>query len=146
MMVFHKVYQRPVHHRDPAGGRIVAGEVPVAAAVGILERQDRRSVLLDAYKHAKADLARGVDRNRMKEIYDAVDDDELVREIARLLTPPGFQSELRIVYQTTEALRACCPEYTGDWYFTGDYPTPGGFRMVNQALVNYMEHNNGRAY
>ena len=116
------------------------------AAVGLLKRQGRENILNEAYQHAKADLARGANRNRMKEIYDAVDDAELTAEIARLLTPSGLRAELRIIYQTTEALRACSPEYTGDWYFTGDYPTPGGFRMVNQALVNYMEHNNGRAY
>ena len=82
----------------------------------------------------------------MKEIYDAVDDAELRREIAALLTPSDFNAEVEIVYQPLAALRQCCPEYTGDWYFTGDYPTPGGFRMVNRALVNYMEQNNERAY
>ena len=82
----------------------------------------------------------------MKEIYDAVDEEDLLREIASLLTPAGLQAELQVVYQTLPALRACCPEYTGDWYFTGDYPTPGGLRMVNRALVNYMEKNNERAY
>ena len=55
-------------------------------------------------------------------------------------------AELQIVYQSLEALKKCCPAHTGDWYFTGNYPTPGGFRMVNRALVNYCEHNNERAY
>ena len=82
----------------------------------------------------------------MKEIYDAVSEDELLKEIAALLTPPGLHAELQIVYQSMEALRRCCPDYPGDWYFTGDYPTPGGFRMVNRALVNYMEEKNERAY
>ncbi len=116
------------------------------AAVRILKREGREDVLHRACEHAVKDLASGDNRNRMKEIYDAVDDDELLREIAALLTPPGLRAEVRIVYQSLPALRRCCPEYTGDWYFTGDYPTPGGFRMVNRALVNYMRNNNERAY
>ena len=82
----------------------------------------------------------------MKEIYDAVKEDELLHEIALLLTPPGLQAELQIVYQTMEALRQASPEYTGDWYFTGDYPTPGGFITANRALINYMENKHQRAY
>ena len=82
----------------------------------------------------------------MKEIYDAVEESELLNGIAGLLTPPGLQMDLRIVYLPSGALRKCCPEHTGDWYFTGDYPTPGGARTVNRALLNYIEHNTERAY
>ena len=96
--------------------------------------------------YARKDLASGKNRNRMKEVYDAVSEEELLKEIALLLTPAGLQAELEIVYQSMASLRKCCPEYTGDWYFTGEYPTPGGFRTVNRALVNYMEQNNTRAY
>ncbi|MBQ6352501.1 MAG: class II glutamine amidotransferase [Lentisphaeria bacterium] len=120
--------------------------VAFQAAVGILRREGRDGVLFRAAEHARSDLERGESQNRMKEIYDAVDDTELLREIARLLTPAGFPAELRVVYQSLTALRHCCPEYPGDWYFTGDYPTPGGFRMVNRALLNYMENNHERAY
>ena len=84
--------------------------------------------------------------NHMKKIYDAIPEDELHAEIAHLLTPPGLKAELKVVYQTVDALHSCCPDYPGDWYFTGDYPTPGGFRMVNRALVQYMENNHERAY
>ena len=116
------------------------------AAVSVLKKQNRLDVLERACERAKKDLPSGKNKNRMKEIYDAVDEEDLLREIASLLTPAGLQAELQVVYQTLPALRACCPEYTGDWYFTGDYPTPGGLRMVNRALVNYMEKNNERAY
>ncbi|MBO4648104.1 MAG: class II glutamine amidotransferase [Lentisphaeria bacterium] len=120
--------------------------VAFQAAVNLLKKQKREAVLEQAYQHAKQDLASGENRNRMKEIYDAVSEEDLLREIALILTPPGLQAELQIVYQSLEDLAKCCPEYTGNWYFTGDYPTPGGFHTVNQALVNYMEHNNDRAY
>lgn len=120
--------------------------VAFQAAVSILKREKRENVLTQAYKHARQDLASGNYRNRMKEIYDAVDEKDLLEEIAALLTPPGLQAQLQIVYQSLDGLRKCCPEYTGDWYFTGDYPTPGGYRMVNRALVNYMEEKNERAY
>ena len=120
--------------------------VAFQAAVGILKRQGREKVLRHAAEHAESDLAGGDCRNRMKEVYDAVSEDDLLREIARLLTPAEFKPGLQVIYQSLEALRRCCPEYPGDWYFTGDYPTPGGFRMVNRALVNYMENNSERAY
>jgi len=85
-------------------------------------------------------------QNWMKAVYDAIGEDELLREISALLTPDGFDSELQVVYQTMEALRQASPEYTGDWYFTGDYPTPGGFITANRALINYMENKHQRAY
>lgn len=116
------------------------------AAVSLLKKTGRESVLQSAYAHAKSDLDSGSNENRMKEIYDAIEDADLLKEIALLLTPDSFDAELQIVYQSLEDLRECSPEYTGDWYFTGNYPTPGGYRMVNQALVNYMENNNERAY
>ena len=120
--------------------------VAFQAAVAILKREGREEVLRRACEHARRDLASGKNRNRMKEIYDAVNDAELLDGIADLLAPAGLQAELRVVYLPLGDLRKCCPDYTGDWYFTGDYPTPGGFRTVNRALVNYMEENNGRAY
>jgi len=120
--------------------------VAFQAAVSLLKKKKQEYVLQRAYENAKRDLAEGKNTNRMKEIYDAVSEDELQNEISLLLTPPCFSAELRIVYQTMEDLRTCCPNHTGDWYFTGNYPTQGGVRMVNQALVNYMENNHERAY
>lgn len=120
--------------------------VAFQAAVSILKKRKLENVLQEAYEHAKSDLHIGKNKNRMKELYDAVDEGELLTEIAQLLTPPILKSELQIVYQSIDNLRKCSPRYPGDWYFTGDYPTEGGVRMVNQALVNYMENNNERAY
>ena len=67
-------------------------------------------------------------------------------EIARLITPPGMKARVDVVFQTVEALHACCPDATGDWYFTGDYPTRGGERVLGEALRNYLDRRDGRSY
>ena len=85
-------------------------------------------------------------QNRMRMIYDAFSDAELTKEIACLLTPVELNAELEVVFQSCEDLRRACPEHRGDWYFTGDYPTPGGVAVVNRALINFMENNHERAY
>ena len=121
--------------------------VAFRAAVSILKKTGRADVLKKAYESAKKALKRpGPCDNHMREIYDGIPEEDLHKEIALLLTPPGLKAELRVVYQTVDSLHSCCPDYPGDWYFTGDYPTPGGFRMVNRALVHYMENNQERAY
>ncbi len=116
------------------------------AAVRILKEQGREDVLHQAYENARKDLAGKHHKNRMKEIYDQVSEEDLLKEIAVMLTPPGLKAEFQVVYQTMPALRQACPEHTGDWYFTGDYPTPGGVLMANRALVYYMENRHERAY
>ena len=139
----------PVKYPDCYGiDMALAGDlVAFRAAVSILKRNGHADVLNRAYESAKKVLkGSSPGENHMREIYDAVPEDELHAEIARLLTPPGLKAELKVVYQTVESLRSCCPEYPGDWYFTGDYPTPGGVRMVNRALVYFMENNQKRAY
>ena len=139
----------PVKYPDCYGiDMALAGDlVAFRAAVSILKRNGHTDVLNRAYESAKKVLkGSSPGENHMREIYDAVPEDELHAEIARLLTPPGLKAELKVVYQTVESLRSCCPEYPGDWYFTGDYPTPGGVRMVNRALVYFMENNQKRAY
>ena len=139
----------PVKYPDCYGiDMALAGDLAAfRAAVAILKRTGRTDILNRAYDAAKKALKSASPcENHMREIYDAVPEDELHAEIARQLTPPGLKAELKVVYQTVEALRSCCPDYPGDWYFTGDYPTPGGVRMVNRALVYYMENNQERAY
>ncbi len=82
----------------------------------------------------------------LPELYARFSDEEHVAEITRLLTPPGMKAEVRVVYQTVDALHAACPDSSGDWYFTGDYPTPGGYKVLRQALVNYVEQKSERSY
>ena len=75
----------------------------------------------------------------MKEIYASFTDGDVSKKIAEMLSSPNIQAEIEIIYQTIEGLYAACPDHPGDWYFSGNYPTPGGTRMVNQAFINYME-------
>ena len=138
----------PIKYPDCYGiDMSVAGDlVAFQAAIAWLKEHGMENVMQKAYEHAKRALADDKSVNCMKEIYDAVPEEELVKEISRILTPPGLKAELEVVYLSIDALHRCCPQHKGDWYFTGDYPTPGGVRTVNQALVNYMEHKTGRSY
>ena len=72
--------------------------------------------------------------------------EELNDRISQLLTPKGMKAEVKIVFQSIEGLHAACPNHQGDWYFTGDFPTPGGHKVVNRAFVYYVEGRNDRAY
>ena len=71
---------------------------------------------------------------------------EVSEKIAQLLTHKDISCDVQIVYQTVDDLHAACPNHKGDWYFTGDYPTPGGNKVVNKAFINYIEGKNERAY
>ncbi len=84
--------------------------------------------------------------NVVKEIYAPFTAEEVSGQIALMLRTPETGAEVEIVYQSVEGLHKACPGHTGDWYFTGDYPTPGGNRVVNKAFVNYIEGINTRAY
>ena len=75
----------------------------------------------------------------MKEIYAPFTQKEVSDKIAEMLTPAGTRAEVEIVYQTLEGLHQAIPHHPGDWYFSGDYPTPGGNRLVNNAFINFME-------
>ena len=140
----------PIKYPDCYGIDMAVASDLVAfqAVVALLRQSGRDQVIQDAYEHAKADLLNpdGEGQNHMKELYDAVDDSELVVQIAHLLTPPGLKARLVVVYQSIDALHQCCAQHRGDWYFTGDYPTRGGIHTANQALVNYMEQSSERAY
>lgn len=75
----------------------------------------------------------------MSEIYAPFTDEEVAAKIAELLTPEGTRAEIEIVFQSVEAMHKAIPDHPGDWYFTGNYPTPGGNRLVNKAFINYYE-------
>ncbi|HPW27702.1 MAG TPA: amidophosphoribosyltransferase, partial [Tenuifilaceae bacterium] len=72
--------------------------------------------------------------------------DQLAEKIAQLLTPKDMRAKVKIVYQSIENLHLACPNDLGDWYFTGNYPTPGGNRVVNNSFINFIEGRNNRAY
>ena len=85
-------------------------------------------------------------QNFVKEIYEPFTYDEISKKISELLTPDETKAEVEIIYQTVENLHKACPNHTGDWYFTGNYPTPGGNKVVNSAFINYIEGKSARAY
>jgi amidophosphoribosyltransferase len=84
--------------------------------------------------------------NVVKEFYSHFSTDELTQEIALLITPPELNIPVQVIFQNIENLHKSCPNNRGDWYFTGNYPTPGGNRVVNRAFMNYMEGRNERGY
>ncbi|MFZ9003672.1 MAG: amidophosphoribosyltransferase, partial [Robiginitalea sp.] len=84
--------------------------------------------------------------NYVKEFYAPFTAEEISLKIAELLSPPDIKAEVEIIYQTIENLHKACPGNLGDWYFTGNYPTPGGNKVVNRAFMNFYEGKNQRAY
>mgnify|MGYP005978371917 FL=1 len=110
------------------------------AAVVLLEERGMENVLMDAYQKAKKQERESLaEVNYVKEIYAPFTDEEISSKMVDLLTPVGTKAQVQIVYQTIDGLHASCPNHPGDWYFSGDYPTPGGVRMVNRAFIHYME-------
>ncbi len=86
------------------------------------------------------------DRNPLERLYGRFTVEEHAAEITRLLVPKGLKAKVEVVYQTVENLHAACPKTSGDWYFTGNYPTPGGFLVLRRALLNYLERKTDRSY
>lgn len=110
------------------------------AAVVLLGERGMEEILLSAYQKAKMQEAHHESVvNYVKEIYAPFTDKEISGKMVDLLTPVETKAQVEIVYQTLEGLHESCPNHPGDWYFSGDYPTPGGTRMVNRAFINYME-------
>jgi amidophosphoribosyltransferase len=118
------------------------------AAISLLIESDQRSLLTDLYKECK-ELQRTNQlhsRNLVREIYASFTPQEISDKIAKMITTPGVEIPIQVIYQTIEALHDSCPTNTGDWYFTGNYPTPGGNRVCNRAFMNYMDGRNVRGY
>lgn len=113
------------------------------AAVSLLVNRGMTSVIKDVYMKSKAQSGLPKDKivNHVKEIYAPFADEEISEEMVRLLVPQGTKAEVQIVYQTIDGLHKACPAHPGDWYFSGDYPTPGGNRLVNQAFIDYVENS-----
>ena len=112
------------------------------AAIALLKDRGMESVIEDVYHKAKKqDEEKPVSEmvNYVKEIYAPFTDNEISAKMVELLTPQGTHAKVEIVYQTLEGLHASCPNHPGDWYFSGNYPTPGGVRMVNKAFIDYFE-------
>ena len=125
-------------------GEFVAFE----AAISLLKESNKECVLKEAYQHCiEADkLPKEEVQNFVKTIYDPFTDEQISKRIAEIITPKNIKAEVEVIYQTLDNLHKACPDHLGDWYFSGDYPTPGGNKVVNKAFINWMEGKNQRAY
>lgn len=118
------------------------------AAIALLKEQGKQNIIEEVYQKCKAqaDLPKEEIQNHVKEIYAPYTAEEISKKISELLTPANMNAEVEIVYQSIEGLHAACPNHTGDWYFTGNFPTPGGNKVINRAFIYYYEGINKRAY
>ena len=120
------------------------------ATVELIKDDGNNDLLQDVYQDciAQADLPSSEMVNHVKRLYDRYTDEQISAKIAELVYPKNvhWEGELEIVFLPVEKMRAAIPEHNGDWYFTGNYPTPGGFATVNKAFINYFENKAGRAY
>ncbi len=118
------------------------------AAIALLKERGLENTISGVYKRCKQQekLPKNQIRNFVKEIYEPFSALEISNKISELLTPKGINAEVQIIYQTLEGLHAACPNHKGDWYFSGNYPTPGGNKVVNKSFINFYEGINERAY
>ncbi len=118
------------------------------AAIALLKEHHQEHIINEVYARSKAQehLPKEDVKNYVKEIYKPFTQQQISEKIAQLVTAPGIRAQVSVIYQTIENLHKALPYHKGDWYFTGDYPTPGGNKVVNQAFINYVEGRKGRAY
>jgi amidophosphoribosyltransferase len=125
-------------------GEFVAFE----AMISLLKEQGGAQLIQDTYQACVQAKAAGTmkDKNLVQALYAHFSDEEISKRIAQIVTPAGIHAEVEVIYQTLGNLHLACPKHLGDWYFSGNYPTPGGNKVVNQAFMNWVEGNNQRAY
>jgi amidophosphoribosyltransferase len=119
------------------------------AAVELLKERGQHERLLEIKNLARVEGRKTLSseiENAVKGVYESFSDEEISDKIAQLITTPEIKAEVSVIYQNVNALHQACPKNAGDWYFTGNYPTPGGMRVVNQAFMNFMSGVNKRAY
>jgi amidophosphoribosyltransferase len=122
--------------------------VAFQAMLALLKDNNLESLLQDVYikckaqEHAKKESV----LNHVKELYAPFTDEQISNKIAEILRPDDLKAEVTVIYQTIENLHEACPDHKGDWYFSGNYPTPGGNKVVNKAFINFIEGNDARAY
>ncbi|MAM19545.1 MAG: amidophosphoribosyltransferase [Gramella sp.] len=122
--------------------------VAFRAALELLKEAGRYELVEEVYEKCKeqVDLEDQDVQNFVKEIYEPFSDQQISDKISELLCDPEINADVKVIYQTVENLHKACPKNLGDWYFTGDYPTPGGNRVVNRAFMNFFEGKKDRAY
>lgn len=122
--------------------------VAFEATIALLKETGRESVLKSVYEKALIEIQKPKEEqvNVVKEIYGTFTTEEISQKIGELIKPKNLKAELEIIYQSIEGLHLSCPNHLGDWYFTGNYPTPGGNKVANRSFINFMEGKNVRAY
>jgi amidophosphoribosyltransferase len=122
--------------------------VAFQAAVALVKERGFDGLLDEVAEACRKSLAdeKDVQTNQVKRVYENFTAEEISSKIAELLTPESSPWEVEIIFQTIESLHLALPNHKGDWYFTGDYPTPGGYRVVHKAFLNYYENKDGRSY
>ncbi|WP_282017098.1 amidophosphoribosyltransferase [Salegentibacter mishustinae] len=124
------------------------GLVAFRAALELLKDNNQYDIVEKVYEKCKlqVDLADEEVKNFVKEIYEPFTDEQISDKISELLCDTDVKADVKVIYQTVDNLHKACPKNLGDWYFTGNYPTNGGNRVVNRAFINFYEGNEGRAY
>ena len=122
--------------------------VAFQALIRLLKEHNLTDKLDEVYEKCKAqeDLPKEKVKNYVQELYALFSYEDITNKIAEIVTPENITPSVQLIYQSLEGLREACPNNTGDWYFSGNYPTPGGNRVVSKAFINYMENKNVRAY
>lgn len=122
--------------------------VAFEAAIALLKENGKEGFIQDIYQRAKLELEKPKEEqvNLVQEIYSSLKDEEISKKIASLIKPKDLKAEFELIYQSIDGLHKSCPDNAGDWYFSGNFPTPGGNKVSNRAFVNYIEGNNMRAY
>ncbi len=118
------------------------------AAIELLKDRNQENFITEIYEEAKNEVLKPVNeiRNLVRELYSPFSPEEISEKMSAMLKSEDVKADVRIVFQSVESLHEACPGHTGDWYFTGNYPTPGGNRVANQSFINYIEGRNIRAY
>jgi amidophosphoribosyltransferase len=118
------------------------------AAISLLKEMDMENTILQVYQKCKDSASMPKEKvcNYVKAIYEPFTDQQISDRIAQIITPHDLKANVKVIYQTLDNLHNACPDHTGDWYFSGDYPTPGGNKVVNRAFVNWVEGRNQRGY
>ena len=118
------------------------------AAIGLLKSEGKETLIKETYQDCLKELKLPISKmkNRVSKIYADYSDEDISDQISKILKEKDIKTDVQVIFQTVPSLHSACPKNLGDWYFTGDYPTPGGNKVVNQSFVNYYEGAKKRAY
>jgi amidophosphoribosyltransferase len=122
--------------------------VAFQAMIALVKENKKEHLLDEVYQKCKAQQSLPKEEmvNYLQELYALFTDDEISKKIAQIVSPEDIRAEVDVIYQSIDNLHIACPNHTGDWYFSGNYPTPGGNKVVNNAFINYIEGKSARAY